>query len=312
MLAPPHAADELLDFAFAEGVGVGHDDEVGRGDVEAATDQVGRGHDRRRAIGEGTHLFDARAGAVDAHAAAPVALAVLGAVGHVAAQLLDVDAVGFLEAPREFGHVAARPADHEDARFSFEVRANQFVGSRELLGGGFAPHSGNLVHFGRLHVERHRLHRDEIRERADAFEEAAQLVGRRRGEQQRTIQIFEHAQMLAFVEGVHVVDDRERAAIEDLPKIVVGDEHRAAHDETQPAGTQAFEQLATLAGRDPAVNLADFEVGPVETLAEIRAVLADEIARRRDQADVAARSQRFGDGDAHHDFGLPRAGRSFE
>ena len=60
------------------------------------------------------------------------------------------------------------------------------------------------------------------------------------------------------------------------------------------------------------MDLADFESRAVEPLAEIRAILPHEIARRRDQADIAAGAQRFGDRDAHHDFRFTGAGWSFE
>ncbi len=51
--------------------------------------------------------------------------------------------------------------------------------------------------------------------------------------------------------------------------------------------------FAALLGRHAGVDLADLEAGTGEPVAEIRAVLAHEVARRRDQADVAAGAQRL-------------------
>jgi hypothetical protein len=66
------------------------------------------------------------------------------------------------------------------------------------------------------------------------------------------------------------------------------------------------------AGRRAAVNLADPDPRPFEPLAEIRHVLANEVARRREDDDVTARLQNRVDGDAQHHFRLAGAGRRLE
>ncbi len=137
--APSDAPDELLDFGFAEGIGVGEDDQIGGRNVEPAADQIGRGENRRRAVAEGGHHLDSRDGPVNFDAVAAVTLAVLGGVGHVAAQLLHGDAVRVFEPLGQLRDVAAGAADDEDARLALEMIANERVGVRELLGRRLAP-----------------------------------------------------------------------------------------------------------------------------------------------------------------------------
>ena len=164
----------------------------------------------------------------------------------------------------------------------------------------------------RQNVEGHGPHRDDVGEGADALEKDAQFVRRGRSEEQRAVEIFQQTQVLALVEGVDVVDDRKRAAVEHVPERFARDQHRAADQKADLAAAQALEHRPPFAGRDAAVHLAHPEARAFEPLAEIGAVLTDEVARRRDQADVTAGAQRFADGDAQHDFGFARARRGFE
>jgi hypothetical protein len=60
------------------------------------------------------------------------------------------------------------------------------------------------------------------------------------------------------------------------------------------------------------VHFADAEARLFETIAKVRAILAHEIARRRDETHVPAAADRFFDRDAEHHFGLTGAGRRFE
>jgi hypothetical protein len=60
------------------------------------------------------------------------------------------------------------------------------------------------------------------------------------------------------------------------------------------------------------VDLAHAESRTFEPFAEVRAILTHEIARRRDQANVPAGAQRFGDGDAQHHLGFAGARGRFE
>jgi hypothetical protein len=60
------------------------------------------------------------------------------------------------------------------------------------------------------------------------------------------------------------------------------------------------------------VDLRDAQRRPREPVAKICDVLTDEVARRRDQADVAFFFENRVDGHAQHDFGFARAGRRFE
>jgi hypothetical protein len=60
------------------------------------------------------------------------------------------------------------------------------------------------------------------------------------------------------------------------------------------------------------VNLPDAETRAFEPVAEVRTVLAHEIAGRRDQTNVSSAAERLGDRDAEHDLGLAGAGRGLE
>jgi hypothetical protein len=60
------------------------------------------------------------------------------------------------------------------------------------------------------------------------------------------------------------------------------------------------------------VNLTDAEPRPFEPIAEVGTVLAHEVARRGDEANVPAATERLGDRDPEHHFGLARTRGSLE
>ena len=227
--------------------------------------------------------------AVHLHAVTAVALAVLGRVGHVAAQLLHRDAIGRFEAFGQLRDVAAGAADDEDARLALEMIADQRVGMRELLGRRLAPDAFELVDLRRNDVEGHLLHRNDVVHRADTGEERAHLAGRRAREDHRAIEIFEQPQMLALVEGVHVVDDQQRAAVDHVPQCSL--DSSIAEPQTTRIEPSAMPRVgfAALGRGTSRRELAHAQRRAGEPVLEVRDVLADEIARRRDQADVAAR-----------------------
>ncbi len=185
-------------------------------------------------------------------------------------------------------------------------------GARHLLRRRFAPHAFDLVDLGRQHVERHALHRDDVVHRADAFEEAPQLVRRRGREEHRAVEVLQQAQVLALVERVDVVDDEQIALVEDLPVAVDREHHRRADHDLDRAALDAGFDRAPFAGRRAAVDLADADARAFEAVGEVRDVLANQVARRREDRDVAAGGEDRVDADPQHHLGLARAGRRLE
>ena len=118
--------------------------------------------------------------------------------------------------------------------------------------------------------------------------------------------------MFAFVERVHVIDDRERAAIEHVPERFVRDHHRASDHEANLTRLQPVGHRAPLGGRDAAVHFTDAETRALEAVAEILAILAHEVARGSHETHVAAAAKRFGDRRAEHHFGLAGTGWRLE
>ncbi len=149
-------------------------------------------------------------------------------------------------------------------------------------------------------------------ERADAHQEAAQFVRRRRREEHRRIDVFEQAQMFAFVERVDVVDEDEVAGIDHVPVAVDRQQHRRTDDDAHAAVLQAFFRFAAIGRRGAAVDLPDADARAGETFGEVRDVLADQVARRREDDDVVVAGENRVDRDAQHDFGLARAGRRLQ
>ena len=148
--------------------------------------------------------------------------------------------------------------------------------------------------------------------RADALEKAPQLVRRGAREHHRAVEVVQQPQMFAFVEGVDVVDEQDVALVDDLPVPVDGEHHRRADDDVHRSVLDPRLDVTPLFGRRSAVNLADPDPRPFEPLAEIRHVLANEVARRRQDDDVTARLQNRVDGDAQHHFRLAGTGRRLE
>ena len=189
---------------------------------------------------------------------------------------------------------------------------DQRVGARHLLRRRLTPHAFHLVDLGRQHVERHALHRDDVVHRADAVEEPPQLVRRRRREQHRAVEVVQQPQVLALVERVDVVDDEQIALVEDLPVAVDREHHRGADDHVDRAALDARFDGSAFARRRAAVDLPDADARAFEPFGKVRDVLANQVARRREDRDVAAGRKDRVDGDAQHHLGLAGAGRGLE
>ena len=160
--------------------------------------------------------------------------------------------------------------------------------ARESCSGGGSPHTPSTLWIlvgstlnGILRMRTTRLNAPtRIRKLRSSF-------GRRGREEHRRVDVFEQAQMFALVERVDVVDEDEVRSVDHVPVAVDRQQHGRTDDDAHAAVAQPFFGLAAVGRRRSAVNLADAQARAFEPVGEIGDVLADQVAGRREDDDVA-------------------------